>query len=157
SDTLRKAIRTEETRWYKFLTDNDKYDPDRLQFDQELLRRFYTGEGYADFQVKSANAELSPKKDAFYLTFVIDEGPQYSFGDIKVVNELQGKGKVDLESAITTKKGKSYDASKVEDSIDAMTKELGNHGYAFVDIQPKLDRDPAKKIANLTYVIKPGP
>jgi len=157
SDTLRKSLRTEETRWYKFLTDNDKYDPDRLQFDQELLRRFYNNEGYADFQVKSANAELSPNKDAFYLTFVVEEGPQYTFGDVKVANELQGKDKPDLEKIITTKTGKTYDAGKVEDTIDAMTKELGNHGYAFVDIQPRLERDKEKKLANLTYVIKPGP
>ncbi|MDE3060255.1 MAG: outer membrane protein assembly factor BamA [Pseudomonadota bacterium] len=155
--TLRKAIRTEETRWYKFLTDNDKFDPDRLQFDQELLRRFYNDEGYADFQVKSANAELSPKKDAFYLTFVVEEGPQYKFGEVKIANELEGKEKPNLQKLLTTKAGKIYDASKVEDSIDAMTKELGNHGYAFVDIQPKLDRDKDKRIANLTYVIKPGP
>ena len=157
NDTLRKSVRTEETRWYKFLSDNDKFDPDRLQFDQELLRRFYNNEGYADFQVKSATAELSPKKDAFYLTFVIEEGVQYTLGKISVDNQLQGKDKPDLEKLITTKAGKTYDASKVEDSIDAMTKELGNHGYAFVDIQPKLDKDRDKKIANLTYVIKPGP
>jgi len=65
SQTLEKVIRTEEERWYKFLTSDDKYDPERLQYDQELLRRFYTSEGYADFQVKSAIAELSPAKDAF--------------------------------------------------------------------------------------------
>ncbi len=157
SEDLRKAVRTEETRWYKFLSDNDKYDPDRLQFDQELLRRFYVNEGYADFQVKSANAELSPDKTSFYLTFVVEEGPKYKFGEVKVDNELKGKDKPDLEQSITTKQGKTYDASKVEDSIDAMTKELGNHGYAFVDIQPKLERDREKKIATLTYSIKPGP
>jgi len=157
SATLRKTLRTEETRWYKFLTDNDKYDPDRLQFDQELLRRFYNNEGYADFQVKSANAELSPNKDAFYLTFVVEEGVQYNFGEVKIVNELKGNDKPDLEKLMTTKKGNTYDAGKVEDSIDAMTKELGNHGYAFVDIQPRLERDHEKKLANLTYEIKPGP
>lgn len=155
--TLRKTLRTEETRWYKFLTDNDKYDPDRLQFDQELLRRFYLSEGYADFQVKSANAELSPDKDAFYLTFVVEEGPQYNFGDVKIVNELKGAEKPDLESLLTTRSGDTYDNTKVEASIDAMTKELGNHGYAFVDIQPKLERETEKKLANLTYTIKPGP
>ena len=157
ADTLRKSIRTEETHWYKFLSDNDKYDSDRMQFDQELLRRFYTSVGYADFQVKSANAELSDKHDAFYLTFVIDEGPEYKFGEIKVINELQGKDKPDLNPSITTKQGDTYDATKVESSIDAMTKELGNHGYAFVDIQPKLERDKDKKIVSMTYIIKPGP
>jgi outer membrane protein insertion porin family len=157
NDTLRKAIRTEETGWYKFLSDNDKYDPDRLQFDQELLRRFYLSEGFADFQVKSANAELSPDKTSFYVTFVIDEGPQYTFGDIKVVNQLKSKEPPDFSSAIITEAGDTYNATEVEESIEAMTNELGDLGYAFVDIQPKLERDKEKKIVNLSYIVKPGP
>ena len=154
---LRKAIRTEETRWYKFFSDTDKYDPDRMQFDQELLRRYYINEGFADFQVKSAHAELSPKKDAFFLTFVVEEGVRYKFGEINVTSELKNGEKPDFSGAITTKTGKTYDASKVDETIDAMTKRLGDLGYAFVDIQPKLDRDQSKNTANLTYVIKPGP
>lgn len=157
SDTLRKAVRTEETRWYKFLTDDDKYDPDRMQYDQELLRRFYINEGYADFQVKSAHAELSPAKDAFYVTFVVDEGPQYTMGEVKVVSELKGENQPDFTSVIQNKTGETYDASKVESTIDAMTKQLGDQGYAFVDIQPRLDKDPTTKLANLMYIIKPGP
>ncbi|MEK6745717.1 MAG: outer membrane protein assembly factor BamA [Pseudomonadota bacterium] len=154
---LRKAVRTEETRWYKFFSDSDKYDPDRLQFDQELLRRYYINEGYADFQVKSAHAELSPKKDAFYITFVVEEGVQYKFGEVKVTSELKNGEKPDFSDLIASKSGKIYNAGKVEESIDAMTKRLGDLGYAFVDIQPKLERDTPKQLANLTYVIKPGP
>lgn len=155
--TLRDAIRTEERRWYRFLSDSDKYDPDRLLYDQELLRRFYVNEGYADFQVKSAHAELSPARDAFYLTFVVEEGPRYTFGKVEVTSELKDGQKPDFSGMIKTKSGKTYDSGKVEESIDAMTKELGNRGYAFVDIQPRLDRDRAKRLAHLTYVIKPGP
>lgn len=154
---LRKVIRTEETRWYKFFSDSDKYDQDRLQFDQELLRRYYINEGYADFQVRSAHAELSPKKDAFYITFVVEEGVRYKFGDVKVTSELKNGEKPDFSDVITSKTGKTYDASKVEETIDAMTKRLGDLGYAFVDIQPQLDRDTPKRLANLTYIIKPGP
>ena len=154
---LRKAIRTEETRWYKFFSDSDKYDPDRLQFDQELLRRYYINEGFADFQVKSAHAELSPKKDAFYITFVVEEGVRYKFGEVKINSELKNGEKPDFSGIIHTKAGKRYNASKVEETIDAMTKRLGDLGYAFVDIQPVLERDQAKRLANLTYVIKPGP
>ncbi|MCE2927500.1 MAG: outer membrane protein assembly factor BamA [Rickettsiales bacterium] len=157
ADSLREAIRTEESRWYKFFTDSDKYDADRLQFDQEMLRRFYISEGYADFQVKSAHAELSPAKDAFYVTFVIDEGVRYDFGAVEVVSELKDQEKPDFSGIIQTQSGKTYDASKVEATVEAMTNELGNLGYAFVDIQPKLDRDREKKLANITYIIKPGP
>lgn len=158
NNTLQEALRTEETRWYKFLTDNDRYDPDRLQFDQELLRRFYNNEGYADFQVKSAHAELSPEKDAFFITFVVEEGKKYSFGDVKVESELAGDQKApDFTTFITTKSGDTYNAESINDTIDAMTNELGNLGYAFVDIQPKIDKDEGTQRANLTYIIKPGP
>lgn len=158
SDTLRKALRTEETAWYKFLSDNDKYDSDRQQFDEELLRRFYSKEGYADFQVKSSTAELSPEKDAFYLTFVVEEGPQYTLADVKVENTLEDeKDKVDFTQFITAKSGETYDSSKVEDSVLAMTQELGTRGYAFVDVRPKLERNREQKTASLTFEIKPGP
>jgi outer membrane protein insertion porin family len=157
SGTLRDAIRTEETRWYKFLTDDDKYDSDRLQYDQELLRRFYVNEGYADFQVKSAHAELSPQKDAFYLTFVVDEGQRYDFGKVDVSSELKQGETPDFTDIITTKTGDTYNAGKVDATIEAMTARLGDLGYAFVDIQPRLERDREKKLANLTYIIKPGP
>ncbi len=158
ASTLQETVRTEETRWYKFLTDNDRYDPDRLQFDQELLRKFYNSEGYADFQVKSAHAELAPEKDKFFLTFVVEEGKKYTFGDVKVESELTGEEKApDFTKVITTKSGSTYNSSEIEDTIDAMTTELGNLGYAFVDIQPKVDKDEATQRANLTYIIKPGP
>jgi len=157
ASSLKEAIRTEESRWYKFFTDSDKYDADRLQFDQELLRRFYANEGYADFEVKSAHAELSPSKDAFFVTYVIDEGERYDFGKIEVVSELKDQEKPDFTDIIQSHSGDTYNASEVQATVEAMTTELGNLGYAFVDIQPKLDRDREKKLANITYIIKPGP
>jgi outer membrane protein insertion porin family len=157
SATLASTIRTEETRWYKFLTSDDKYDPERLQYDQELLRRFYTSQGYADFQVKSAIAELSPAKDAFYITFALDEGKKYTFGTVTINSALKGVNIQDLEKKLTTKAHTTFNASAIESSIDALTKELGNQGFAFVEIEPHLDRNPQTRIINLVYEIKQGP
>ncbi len=157
SSSLESVVRSSETRWYQFLTDNDKYDPDRLQFDQELLRRFYTSQGYADFQVKSAHAELSPNKDAFFVTFVLDEGPKYKLSGVSVNSSLKSSEPIDLSKVMTTKAGDTFDNNKIEDSVDTMTKELGNLGYAFVDINPRLVRNTESKTIDLTYDIKPGP
>lgn len=154
---LESVIRSMENRWYQFLSDDDKYDPDRLQYDQELLRRFYTSQGYADFQVKSAHAELSPNKDAFYVTFVLDEGPKYTFSDIKVDSTLKGYENLDFSDTITTRSGEDYDGSAVESSIDAITQKLGNYGYAFVEVSPKMARNRNDNTIALTYQIRPGP
>lgn len=155
---LQGIISSSRERWYQFFTDSDKYDPDRLQYDQELLRRFYFENGYADMKIKSAIAELSPQRDAFYVTYTIEEGPQYDFGEIKTASKLDKKRLPDFADAITTKSGDLYNASEIEDSIDRMVDKLGDAGFAFVDITPDVQRRPGKqKIIDLTYNISEGP
>ncbi len=157
SAVLEKIVSSSRERWYQFLSDSDKYDPDRLQYDQELLRKFYFENGYADFKVKSAIAELSPQRDAFYLTFTIEEGEQYKLSGVDVTTKLP-KGRVpDLTPSIGTKVGDIYNATEVEDSINRMTDVLGDAGFAFVEINPDVKRHPAEKTIDLTYTISEGP
>lgn len=154
---LQKVVKTEEETWWNPFSSNEKYDPERLQYDQELLRRFYVSQGYADFQVKSAIAELSPSNTGFYLTFTVDEGEKYNFGDVNVKTALGGSEKVDLKPAVTTKKGETYNAEQVEDSIEGMVTTLGDKAFAFVDINPKFKRDPVKKVIDVDYAVNQGP
>jgi outer membrane protein insertion porin family len=157
SSTLESVIRSSISRWYLFLSDDDKYDPDRLAYDQELLRRYYQSQGYADFQVKSAFAELTPERDAFYLTFTLEEGPQYNFGKIEIKSGLKVDVVPELQQHVTAAEGDTYDATAVETSIDKMIEVLGDKGFAFVDVDPVLKRDTDKHIIDLTYRVKEGP
>lgn len=156
--TLESVISSATEEWYQFLSDADKYDPDRLQYDQEKLRKFYFENGYADFKVKSAIAELSPQRDAFYLTFTIEEGAQYTYGKVDVKSKLPKSRLPDFSEAIGTKTGELTNATEMEDSIDRMVDILGDSGFAFVDITPDVVRRPGKqKIIDLTYNIAEGP
>lgn len=155
---LESIISSSRERWYQFLSDSDKYDPDRLQYDQELLRKFYFENGYADFKIKSAIAELSPQRDAFYITFTIEEGERYRLGSIDVVTKLPKTRLPELTPAISTHEGDIYNATEVEESINRMTDMLGDSGFAFVDINPETKRRGGdKKIIDLTYNITEGP
>jgi outer membrane protein insertion porin family len=154
--TLRNVVKTEEATWWNPFSSNEKYDPDRLQYDQELLRRFYVSQGYADFQVKSAIAELAPSGDGFYLTLTVDEGERYQFGEIKTETALSDKG-VELDSVLTTKKDTTYNADEVENSIEAIVTKLGDEGFAFVDVSPEFDRDEKKRKIAVDYKVNPGP
>lgn len=155
-DTLRGVILTKETQWYKFFATDDTYDPDRLSFDRELLRRFYLHNGYADFRVVSAVAELAPNKDRFFITFTVDEGERYKFGKITIENHLRDLDADELRRLVTTRQGRWYDAEKVEHVIDDLTDFAGRFGYAFVDIQPDVKRDPETRTIVLTYIINEG-
>ncbi|HUA56089.1 MAG TPA: outer membrane protein assembly factor BamA [Candidatus Sulfotelmatobacter sp.] len=155
--TLRGAIQTVETRWWRFLTSDDTYDPDRVTYDRELLRRFYLKNGYADFKVLSAVAELAPDQGSFYLTFTIDEGERYKFGKIDVSTTLKNLDVSVLKEQLTTAEGDWYDAEKVDDTIKKLTDQVGNLGYAFVEVEAVVKRDREKRTIGLTYEIREGP
>jgi outer membrane protein insertion porin family len=154
--TLRGAIQTRESAWYRFLSTDDTYDPDRVSFDEELLRRFYNARGYADFQVVSTVAELTPDGREFFITFTIEEGPQYRFGDISVETTLRDLQTEELIALAETAKGDVYDADEVEATIQAFTDEIGRLGYAFVEIQPQLRRNPEQLTIDIVYQIDEG-
>jgi outer membrane protein insertion porin family len=154
---LLSEISTEETRWYNFLSDSDTYDPDRLTFDRELLRKFYLSKGYADFRVVSAIAELTPDRDGFFITFAVEEGQKYSFGAIDVKSEIKDVSPDALMAQVTTIEGETYNADKIEDTIQKITFELGKLGYAFVNVRPRIDRDRENLKISVTYEINKGP
>jgi outer membrane protein insertion porin family len=154
---LRGAIQTVETRWYRFLTSDDSYDPDRVTYDRELLRRFYLKNGYADFKVLSAVAELAPDQSSFYLTFTIDEGDRYKFGKIDISTTLKNLDVETLNSELQTEQGNWYNAEKIDDTIKRLTDQVGNLGYAFVEVEALVKRDRQNRTIGLTYEIREGP
>ena len=157
ADRLRGVVMTKESRWYRLFSTDDTYDPDRLTFDRELLRKFYLSEGYADFRVTSAVAELTPDRDGFFITFTIDEGQRYRFGKIDINNALPEVKVEDLQPLLTVHENDFYNADSVDKTITALTDALGTRGYAFVDIQPRVKRDPEAHTIDITFEIKEGP
>lgn len=154
---LKGEIFTRESRWYRFFSSADKYDPDQLAFDEEMLRRFYLKNGYADFRVVSSVAELTPDKDAFYITITIEEGERYRFGEIDVTSAISAVDTGPLMDEVTVETGDWYNADEVQDSILALTDAIGNLGYAFVDIRPNIERDREARTIDLTFEIQEAP
>jgi outer membrane protein insertion porin family len=155
--SLRDEITTSESAFWRFLSSTDTYDPDRLSFDRELLRRFYLSEGYADFRVNSVVAELTPDREGFVVTITVEEGERYKFGNIEVTSTLRNLDPETLKKHVLTEEGDWYDAKAVEDTVNNLTEEIGNLGYAFVDIRPRSDRNPEARIIGIVYEINEGP
>jgi outer membrane protein insertion porin family len=154
---LREVIRTKQSRWWRFLSTDDTYDPDRLALDRELLRRFYLSEGYVDFRVQSVIAELTSNREQFFVTFTIEEGERYRVGTVKVVSSLPGLQGEEVKENITISEGDWYDANAVEKSIDKLSDEVGTLGYAFVEIRPRLDREREQKKIDIVFEVREGP
>ncbi|WP_421998495.1 outer membrane protein assembly factor BamA [Reyranella sp.] len=155
--TLRGKIRTSESAWYRFLSSDDRYDPDRLNLDRELLRKFYLSEGYADFRVVSAVAELAPNREGFFITFTISEGERYKFGKVEVSTRFQGLDVDVLQSYLTMASGDWYDANEVEKSVSALQDLVGSLGYAFVEVRPNIRRNKDNLTVDVIFDIQEGP
>jgi outer membrane protein insertion porin family len=155
--TLRGVIDTKESRWYRFLTTTDTYDPDRITYDRELLRKYYLSEGYADFRVISAVAELTPDRDGFIVTFTVDEGERYKFGKVDVDIKLKDLPKDAVMPLLKVQSGDWYNADAVERSISTLVDALGTRGFAFVEVKPQISRNRDDRTVDITFDVQEGP
>lgn len=154
---LKAEITTSITKWYKFLSSADAYDSDRIEFDKEKLRRFYGSKGYADFAVISAVAQISPAKDKFFVTFLLEEGLKYNFGEINIVNKVKKFDESVLKDVIYSKKSKVYNGDLVDKTVDDIVNVMSEKGYAFAHVEPVLKRNKEKQIIDIDYVIEETP
>src|SRR5436190_9557169 len=140
-----------------FLKSNDTYDPDRLAADQQKLRAFYLTEGYADFRVISALAELTPDRRDFVITYVVEEGPRYKFGTVEVDSALRDLPNDRVKQILKIQPGTWFNAKAVEDAVTDVNEQAGDLGYAFADINPAYNRDAEKRLMNVTLKITETP
>ena len=138
---LETEIVSKENRWYRFLTVTDTYDPERIEVDQSMLKKFYARHGYIDFATKSAIAEISEDRSDFYLSFLVDEGKQYKIRDIQFNIKASGVDQKKLLELINMEKGEIYNIEKIEEMSLKITDTLGEMGYAFINVEPRLKRN----------------
>ena len=154
---LRGEMVTKTTGLTKVFSSTTSYDPDRMAFDQQKLRQFYLTQGYADFRVVSAVAELTPDKKDFIITYVVEEGQRYKFGEVKVDSQLRDFDSEKLAARLPMKQGDWYNAKLVEDTIEQLNDTAGAFGYAFADVRPNYDRNKEDLTMGLTFVIAEAP
>ncbi|MEM7072544.1 MAG: outer membrane protein assembly factor BamA, partial [Pseudomonadota bacterium] len=153
---LKGIVRSKEDRWYRFLVDTDRYDPDRISFDRELLRRHYLKNGFIDFRISSAVAELMEDLSGFNITFTIEEGERFKFGDISLQSDIPNVDTDALNEDVLVEEGEWYNIDLIDDSSVALTRSMGNLGYAFVNIEPNIGRDDVAKTIDIQFLIREG-
>jgi outer membrane protein insertion porin family len=154
---LRDEMVTKQTGLTRIFSSGTSYDPDRMAFDQQKLRQFYLTQGYADFRVVSAVAELTPEKKDFIITYVVEEGQRYKFGDVKVDSQLRDFDGEKLAQQLPMKKGEWYNAKMVEDTIEKLNETAGAFGYAFADVRPDYERNKDDLTMGVNFVIAEAP
>ena len=153
---LKEVIKTAESNWLSFLQTTDVYDPDRIEADRDLIRRFYLSHGYADVQVVSATGEYDPAKKGFIITFTIEEGPLYHFGTIDIQSNVRAIDPLSLKSILRTRQGQVYNGTAVEKSVEELTVEIARRGYPFGTVRPRGDRNAETRTIGVVFVVDEG-
>ena len=154
---LADVISTKEAAWYRFLSSSDTFDPERLNFDRELLRRYYLRTGFADVQIGAATAELAPDRSGFFLTYNVTEGPRYTFGTVEITSAFSGLNPADLRRFLEISAGGVYNGDAVERSAQAVADGANLRGFPFVDVQPQITRNTENNTINITFAVNEAP
>lgn len=154
---LRRVVESNQTNWLSFLLGGTTYDADRLEVDRERLRQFYLQRGYADVQILSSSADLARERNGFFLNFTVSEGDLYHFGKVGVTSSIPGLAAADFQPLLSTISGGGvYNGREIDRIIERMVYQAGQQGYAFVEVRPRVDKDTANNIANVTFEILPA-
>jgi outer membrane protein insertion porin family len=155
--TLREVVSMRQSAWWRFFSSADQYNPERVQYDEYLLHKFYLHKGYADFQVVSADATLSPDRKSFYMTYVLAEGPRYRVNSVTINSNIRGLDNKELRGLVPLAKGDWFDGDALQEGIDALSKRALDLGYAFAQVNPQAHTDPKTKTIDITLNVVNGP
>jgi outer membrane protein insertion porin family len=153
---LKDVIKTAESNWLSFLQTTDVYDPDRIEADRDLIRRFYLKHGYADVQVVSATGVYDPAQKGFVVTFTIEEGPLYRFGTIDIQSNVRAVNAQSLRPSLRMAAGQAYNGEAIEKTVEDLTIELARRGYPFGQVRPRGDRNPTARTIGVVFVVDEG-
>jgi outer membrane protein insertion porin family len=154
---LRDEMTTTRSNFLSFIKTSDVYDPDRLNADMELVRRFYMNRGYADFRVVSSVADFDEAKNAYFITVTVEEGAKYDFGEVDVESNVPDIDPASLRRLVQTKAGATYSAEDVDKTVEALSIEVATRGYAFARVRPRGSRDYETNRISVIYVVEEGP
>ena len=153
---LKEVIKTSESTFLSFLQTTDVYDPDRIEADRDLIRRFYLKHGYADVQVVSATGVYDPSKKGFIVTFTIEEGPLYHFGAVDIQSNVRAVSGNSLRPVLRMAAGQIYNGEAVEKTVEDVTVELARRGYPFGQVRPRGDRNPSTRTIGVLFLVDEG-
>lgn len=154
---LHGLMATTEMNFLSFIKTSDVYDPDRLASDEEAIRKYYMRHGFADFRITNTEVHFDEGQGGYIITITMDEGPQYRVSNVRVESHIPNVNGDALLKYVKLSPGDVYDATAVELSTEAVTRDVARQGYAFSQVRPHGDRDNAAHTIALTFTVDDGP
>ncbi|MBQ8473802.1 MAG: outer membrane protein assembly factor BamA [Alphaproteobacteria bacterium] len=152
--TLRGEILSREHAWWRFMTQFDTFDEDRIQYDAQMLRQFYLRNGYIDFNVTDTNGTFTPDREYYSVVFTVNEGDKYEYGKISIDNPFDDVPDDVLNDVLVVKTGDVYNVDAVEETLVKLRSRVADYGYAFINVEPIPTKNAKDKTIDLNFKIQ---
>lgn len=154
---LRRVLETKQAGILRAVIQKDSYVPERIEFDKQVLKDFYLSRGYVDFKTTGVTSEFSRERDAFFITFQVQEGQQFRFGEITTVSEVDGVDPAEFDAAQNIKSGNVFSPAQLDNAIARMERLAIRKGLDFIRVDPRVTRDERNQLLNIELVLTRGP
>lgn len=154
---LRQVLATKQAGLLRTFISSDTFIADRIEFDKQLLRDFYLSRGYVDFQVLDATAEIVRERDAFFVTFSVQEGQSFKFGKITTISDVEEADADEFNAALKLRSGATYSPTVVENNITRLENLALRKGMNFIRIEPRVTRNDRDLTLDVEFAITRGP
>ncbi|WP_201404106.1 outer membrane protein assembly factor BamA [Kaistia sp. 32K] len=157
SGRLRDVMTTKRTNITSWLSKRDLFDESRFEADQELIRRLYMRNGFADFRIVSAEANFNEATNRYDLVITVDEGPRYRFGTVNVDSSIPEVDAANLKGLVRTREGRVFNSTLIERTTEDLSTAIARKGYSFAQVRPRGDRNYENRTIDVTYLVDEGP
>ncbi len=157
SAEIKSVMKTKEKRLLRLFSSASRYDPDKLEYDKQLIAQFYNDTGYPDFKILSSIAQLTPNSNSFEIIIKVNEGEFYNYGVVEVTSDLKKLNSDVIRRTIPIEDNELYDASKIKLGIKNIREIAEMEGYSFIEINPVLNQDNERNLINVNFLINEGP
>ena len=154
SRQLRSEILSREHAWWRFMTQFDVYDEDRIQYDQQMLHQFYMRNGFLDFRITDVKGEFSEDREYYSVKYTVDEGNQYKIGEVKIDNPFSDVPDKELYDVLTVSKKDVYNIDEIDNTMTALRGAVADHGYAFINVEPISEKHDDTRTVDMKFKIQ---
>ena len=153
---LRRVLETKQAGILRALISRDTFVEDRIAFDRRALTDFYQSRGYVDFQVQNVDVALTRERDAYLVTFNVQEGQQFTFGDISVTSDIPEADAEVFRNELRLQSGGVYTPTAIETEISRLERLALKMGINFLQVDPQVSRNDRDLKLNVEFALVRG-
>jgi len=150
---LKKQIETKEKGLFSFISKAGEYKEGLLESDIARLTVYYLNHGYMNIDISEPEVALTDK--GIYVAIHIDEGDQYSVGEVKIENaEPEAIEAIQKKREVAV--GDIFSRDKLQQDMALLTEHYSEQGYAFAEVKPRFQLDDEEDLVTLTLDLDRG-